>query len=137
MTIDTRARIAAAALAGLLAACGSESSSDCDEANPPAATQTFGQSCFGFYYGSCPTLFHDCVSGVCSDTKTSSSICTTLCSGDGQCPAGWYCRPGSEGSVCTRPATCSTFCDGVCCCEYARDPLDPTECRQGACSCSP
>ena len=135
MTPEVRIPAGLALLAILLAACGGESYSDCDEVNEPVATQSFGESCTGFWYGSCPTFFHDCLSGVCADTKTTSSICTTSCASDAQCPSGWYCRFGGEGSVCTPPATCTPFWDGTCNCDYSRDPADPTECLQGSCTC--
>jgi hypothetical protein len=117
-----------------LAACGEDSgNSDCAEFNPPAKTRQYGQSCGSFTYGTCPTIFDDCAEGSCQGTKN-GSICSKSCSVNADCPSSLYCAANSTGvKVCTPGATCRAFCDGGLCCNYSRDPNDPTSCVQGTC----
>ncbi len=122
----------------VLAGCpASEEDSDCDGVDAPAKTKRLGQSCTSFGYGNCPTKFHDCAEGTC-EYATGGSICTTGsldCSKDSDCPSGYFCpRSGTSQGRCSPPKQCSTFCDNGVCCNYSRDPMDPTRCIQGACT---
>jgi hypothetical protein len=121
-------------LAFVLLTCsgGSDSSNDCAEFNPPAKNKLIGQSCVTLTYGTCPTKFTDCAQGDCFSTKN-GSICTQTCTRDADCPSSYYCRPSGNQSVCTKAATCTTFCDGTTCCTYTQCPNDPTSCCQVSC----
>jgi hypothetical protein len=122
--IPARAAVAAALL--LLAACPSSENDDCAEFNPPPKTDGLGDSCSVFHYGTCPTAFGTCGVGECRQT-TNGPFCVVPC-GSG-CASGTFCKNG----YCEPHAVCTTYCDGVTCCNYSNDPADPTTCLRGSC----
>jgi hypothetical protein len=90
-------------------------------------TQKLGEKCCAGSYGSCENTYDDCIQGYC---PYCGAVCTESCARDSDC-GGRYCRQG----ICKPAATCKTFCDEYCCCNYFQDPSDPTRCKQGSCSC--
>jgi hypothetical protein len=130
---------------------GSDPDSECPETDPKTCSFTGvcnGQGACAIYPKSTPcgitTCKADLVSGqtcdgqgICKSDASgvpcfpnlhcgSATECATLCTGDAQCAAGYYCDTGGTGkcelakspaSQCTRGTQCgSTFCvDGVCC----------------------
>ncbi|HEY6100571.1 MAG TPA: hypothetical protein VIW03_14135 [Anaeromyxobacter sp.] len=46
----------------------------------------------------------DCASGVCA---VEGGFCTRSCSADGECPAGFACRPDGAGKACQAPRGCA------------------------------
>ncbi len=128
--------LAAAFFSGYWQGCaGDSANSDCEEFNPPAKTEYYGQSCGAFYYGTCPTRFDDCAQGTCEGTAN-GSVCTKTCSTNSDCPGGLsYCVANNSGAkVCTASCVSHTFCDGTLCCSYGPDPNNPTQCRQLSCA---
>jgi hypothetical protein len=116
--------------------CGESGKTDCEKAKPPAKTKQLGESCTTSTYGTCPTIFDDCVAdGFCLET-TNGKVCSNPCATYANCPSGMYCVAGPDSStkVCTPGATCETVCDGSTCCAYSPNPADPTVCVQGACT---
>ncbi len=122
--------------------CSPDSSenSDCQEFNPPAKTQYYGQDCGSFMYGTCPNVWDDCAQGACLSTSSSSgSVCTKTCSTNADCQSGIpNCVANYSGTkVCTPSCTSHTYCDGYMCCSYYPDPANPTVCKQGTCYAQP
>ena len=120
--------LSAVVLFVLISCGGGGGSSDCEEVNRPAKTKLYGQSCTGFYYGSCPDFINNCLEGSCSSTRN-GTICSKSCTKTSDCPSGLYC----SGNTCMPPATCRPFYDGILTCDYSRDPNDPTSCVRGRC----
>lgn len=119
----------------LLPACSSENE-DCavarDEVNL-SPTKKLGEACTTIFYGSCPDALTDCAEGECRPlSNRSGRVCTTTCTRTEDCFGSTFCVDGS----CQPAAECRPFCDGTLCCQYERDPDDPTACRQVPGSCS-
>jgi hypothetical protein len=136
-TSFTARALATGTLALMLAACGfideTSLNPDCQEAEESWGdkTQGLGESCSSGSYGSCAESFDNCIEGACAyGPEGRGSICMETCESDDDCSFS-TCKDG----VCQPAASCSSFCDGFCCCDYFNDPEDPTQCQQGTCYC--
>ncbi len=70
----------------------------------------------------------DCSSGICLfDDKNGMRWCSSSCSTDGQCGAGYACQTSTFGNFCATLALCTTQCSGASQCPVG------FECKMGTC----
>lgn len=124
---------------GMISIVGSNGGGDGDGDSDCATAQeiwgqpevSLGGECYSGSYGACPEDYDNCIEGDCIYSDSANTdICTRTCTSNSDCSdLGYYCSDG----ICQPGATCQTYCDGTMCCNYYRDPNDPTQCIQGSC----
>ena len=89
-------------LAALVAAgCGApKDGGDCAQAKDdwgpggPGGSASLGERCSAGTYGSCDTIYDNCVDGVCKHVDSAGAdVCTLGCTSSSEC-GGWYCKGG-------------------------------------------